>query len=355
MKLTRLLALVTLVFFALTAAAEIRTWKDAASGRAIEAEFVSADGTSVTLRMGGKDYTMPVSKLSAEDQAWIKAKTTATPTPAPAAATSTTPGELKIAGIAIKPGVKTEFEVALSETLLAKLKKRIGSAKENYTDIDMTKAAVGLFLPDGFDPAKPWPIMIVSVTDSGRDKGKFPSSVKSMGSFIEAARTLKWVVLAADCPGNLTPGLPYNRCGLAEAGLEAMQTAWPASKDWPIATGGFSGGAKYSGWLGGWFSEGGRQVLGMFMGGCNQDMASMAIDEIRPPKKTFNAAKVFLSNGTQDKIAGPDKGEEVAASLKRSGFDDVKLETFEGGHEVNKEHVAAAMKWFAESSAAKAP
>lgn len=325
---------------------ESRSWKDV-TGRVIQAEFVSADDKSVTLKVGGKDFPLPLERLSAEDREWIKQKMTPAPAAAvPAAATA--PGELKIAGVAIKAGVKAEFEVPLSEALLAKLKKRIGSAKDSYSDIDMTKAAVGLFLPANFDPAKSWPILIVSVTDSGRDKGKFPSSVKSMGGFMDAAKDLGWVVLAADCPGNLTPGLPFNRCGLAEAGLEAMAAAWPNSKTWPIATGGFSGGAKYSGWLGGWFCEDGRQLLGMFMGGCNADMATMAIDELRPPKKAFNAAKVFLSSGTKDKIAGPGKAEEVAKSLKRSGFDDVKVEIFEGEHEVNKEHVATAMKWFAE-------
>ncbi|MFN0075346.1 MAG: hypothetical protein ACKVY0_02615 [Prosthecobacter sp.] len=330
---------------------ESRSWKDV-TGRVIQAEFVTADDKSVTLKVGGKDFPLPLERLAAEDREWIKQKMT----PAPAAAVSvatTTLGELKIAGVTIKPGVKAEFEAPLSETLLAKLKKRIGSAKDSYSDIDMTKAAVGLFVPANFDPAKSWPIMIVSVTDSGRDKGKFPSSVKSMGSFIDAAKDLGWVVLAADCPGNLTPGLPFNRCGLAEAGLEAMAAAWPNSKTWPIATGGFSGGAKYSGWLGGWFCEGGRQVLGMFMGGCNADMATMAIDEIKPPKKQFTAAKVFLSSGKEDKIAGPIPTAEVAKSLKRSGFDAVKVEAFDGGHEVNKAHVLAAMRWFAEPPTTK--
>lgn len=352
MKLPHLIVAALVVTFTFAAQAESRTWKDATSGKAIEAEFVSSDGTNVTLKVSGKDYTMPLTRLSAEDQAWVKQK--AAPAPAATPAASTTPGELKIAGVTIKPGVKAEFELPLSETLLAKLKKRIGSSQEPYSDADMTKAAVGLFVPEGFNPAaKTYPIMIVSVTISGRDKGKFPSSVKSMGSYIDAARSLGWVVLAADCPGGLVPGLPYNRCGLAEAGLEAMAAAWPASKTWPIATGGFSGGAKFSGWLGGWFCEDGRKLLGMFMGGCNEDMATAAMSELRPPRKEFTAAKVFLSAGTRDKIAGPGPTESVAKSLKRSGFDEVRLETFEGEHEVNKEHVAAAMKWFLEAPASK--
>jgi hypothetical protein len=205
-------------------------------------------------------------------------------------------------------------------------------------------------LPPSFDAAKSWPIMIVSVTDSGREQGKFPSSVKSMGPYIEAAKELGWIVLAADCPGNLTPGLPFNRCGLAEAALEAMATLWPTSRAWPVATGGFSGGSKYSGWLGGWFADGGRNVLGMFMAGCNEDMATMALKEraLDVPKKTFTKAKVLLSAGAEDKIASPEKTEKVAASLKASGFENVQMQTHAGAHSVEPSHVKAAMKWFAE-------
>ncbi|MBV6500586.1 MAG: hypothetical protein CJBNEKGG_03067 [Prosthecobacter sp.] len=347
MNLSHVITALLFAFLASAATPQTRPWKEAATGRIIEGEFVSSDGALVTLRVNGKDYTMPLTRLSDEDRAWIRQKTGKEPASVPAD-TISLPGELKIAGVVIKPGHKVEFETPLSETLLAKLKKRLGGIKDGYTDIDMTKAAVGLFVPKGFDPAKSWPVMIVSVTDTGRSQGKFPSSVKSMGGFIEAAKSLKWVVLAADCPGNLTPGLPFNRCGLAEAALEALADAWPASKQWPIATGGFSGGAKYSGWLGGWFSESGRNVLGMFMAGCNQDMASMALDELRPPKKVFNTAKVFLSIGTRDTIAGPDKGDAVVKSLKRSGFDETQMVVFEGGHEFRQDHLMTAMSWFVE-------
>ena len=149
----------------------------------------------------------------------------------------------------------------------------------------------------------------------------------------------------------LTSEFGFNRCALAEAALDALSAAWPASKTWPVATGGFSGGAKYSGWLGGWFCEAGRNVVGMFMGGCNQDMTTYALDELKPPRKQFTAAKVFLSTGKEDKIAGPAKTGEVISSLKRSGFE-VREEQFDGAHEVNKDHILEAMKWFADAPSA---
>jgi hypothetical protein len=321
-----------------------RTWKDTA-GRAIEAEFVCADALNVTLRVRGQEHRLPLTRLSAEDQAWIRGQTQASPPKVEPTVTKAASGWV-IAGVPLRLGMVTEFEVPLSESLLAKLRKTTGSSKESYTDIDMTKAAVGLFLPSTFDPSKPWPIMIISVTDSGRSKGKFPSSVKAMRSYVEAAETLGWVVMAADCPGNLTPGLPLNRCALAEGGLDAIAAVWPASKDWPVATGGFSGGAKYSGWLGGWLSDSGRRVLGMFMGGCNEDMATMAIERLHVPKKAFTTAKVFLSTGSKDQIGDLERTQQVAKSLRRSGFDEVMVGVYQGGHELHREHVLTAMKWF---------
>jgi hypothetical protein len=346
MKLTACSALFCLFSALISKPASARTWKDV-SGRSIEADLVKVEGNQVTLRLDGKDYTMPMTKLSAEDQAWIKTQAALPAWTAPVAA----PSKYQLGGVELKCGAKTEFELPLSQDLLAKWNKRMGSNKEIYTDVDMSRAAVGIYLPSNFDPARSWPIMIVSVTNSGRDNGKYPSSVKSMDAFTVAAQTHGWVVLAADCPKNLSPGAPYSRAVLAEAGLDAMSALWPASKEWPIATGGFSGGAKYSGWLAGWFCEGGRKVLGMFEAGCNEDMATMALNALKPPQKEFKKVKVFLSTGTNDKIAGPTQTETVAKSLKRTGFDEVKTEVFEGAHEINREHISTAMKWFTEVAA----
>lgn len=326
----------------------MRSWRDV-TGRIIQAEFVLADDKTATLRMNGKNYALALEQLSPEDRQWIIEKT-ATAKAKPTAASTKPAEEASIGGKPFRPGTKMEFEVAVSPALKARA-DRINGGKDLYKDADMTKALVGIFTPDNFDPSKSWPIMIVSVTDSGRAPGKGPSSVKSIGGYIDAAKQLGWVVIGVDCPGYLTPGAPGNRAALAEAGLDAMAAHWPASKDWPVATGGFSGGAKYSGWLGGWFSKGGRRVLGMFMSGCNEDMAALAISEWRVPKTNFNKAKVFVSTGEKDNVAGPEKTVGVIRSLKKSGFE-VKEMLHTGGHGLDKEHVLAAMTWFSEDTPA---
>ncbi|HEY1122370.1 MAG TPA: SHD1 domain-containing protein, partial [Haloferula sp.] len=54
------------------ASLDARTWTDI-QGRKIEAEYVSSTDTDVTLKLAsGKDATLPLTKLSAEDQAFIK-------------------------------------------------------------------------------------------------------------------------------------------------------------------------------------------------------------------------------------------------------------------------------------------
>ncbi|MEM8953848.1 MAG: serine hydrolase [Verrucomicrobiota bacterium] len=69
--------------------APVRTWTDAGSGRTIEADFVSATKTTVTLKRNadGKQFTLPLDRLSQEDRAFIQsqlAPTDSTPPKQPA-------------------------------------------------------------------------------------------------------------------------------------------------------------------------------------------------------------------------------------------------------------------------------
>jgi hypothetical protein len=50
----------------------MRTWKDQ-KGREIQARLMNYDGSTVKLQViGGKEISLPASKLSAADQAWLK-------------------------------------------------------------------------------------------------------------------------------------------------------------------------------------------------------------------------------------------------------------------------------------------
>ncbi|MBX7210573.1 MAG: hypothetical protein K1X78_19860 [Verrucomicrobiaceae bacterium] len=72
-------------------AQEMRTWTDKASGKTVEAAYVSADATTRTVKIRnaeGKEFELPVARLNEADIAYIRQKLTAppTPTPTPAAA-----------------------------------------------------------------------------------------------------------------------------------------------------------------------------------------------------------------------------------------------------------------------------
>ena len=80
-------------FVALSAFAQdaaLRPWKDT-QGRIIQATFISATADSVTLRMAdGKEHQLPLARLCAEDQSFVKSQVGAA-RPAPATAQGTTP------------------------------------------------------------------------------------------------------------------------------------------------------------------------------------------------------------------------------------------------------------------------
>jgi predicted peptidase len=66
------------------ALAEVRTWKTADGLKCIEAEFISTRDGEVTIKRKSdlRLFTLPISKLSAEDQAWIKTQKAETSIPA---------------------------------------------------------------------------------------------------------------------------------------------------------------------------------------------------------------------------------------------------------------------------------
>ncbi|MFN0128292.1 MAG: prolyl oligopeptidase family serine peptidase [Verrucomicrobiales bacterium] len=70
-------------FLCLTLPLAARTWTSS-DGRTLEADFVSATETSVTLKKaGGKPFTLELAKLSAEDQEFVKEQAAAGAKPAP--------------------------------------------------------------------------------------------------------------------------------------------------------------------------------------------------------------------------------------------------------------------------------
>jgi hypothetical protein len=137
------------------------------------------------------------------------------------------------------------------------------------------------------------------------------------------------------------------------AAFDYLTATWPATKDWPIATGGTSGGGKNSAFLAADLAREHHRVVGMLMMGCNQDMATVAYRKSAPPN--FLSADVFLSSGKSGKIATPAQHEYVKNSLRGTGFQKVRLENFDGTHDIYQPHIGEALRWFVAESVKNSP
>ena len=291
----------------------------------------SVDGvenSSVDVAEGGVAASTPRPLATATPAATpvsaLASRTTATPSATPASATST-------ASLSVKAGETNTIEVPLSA------KRRADAAKDGNRKLERAKVAIAV--PQDFDPQKPWPVLVVRNTQEY-------SNIDAMGQFRQAALAEGWVVMAADDVGaeNGKEGATGEAC--TGAAFDYLETAWPGVRQWPVACGGMSGGAKNSGFLAAYLGREGRRIIGILMMGCNEDTPSMALRQGAPPPG-FRQTPVFLSSGKADTIATPEHHERVKASLRGSGFRKVRLENFDGAHVVYEPHVSEALRWFA--------
>lgn len=338
-----------------------RVWTSA-SGAEIMALFVELSGDQVILKnRQGDSIQIPRAKLSAADQALLDnafgpaAFPASVPPPPneefpslptavsvpPGAPPAAAQGAIVVAGVEIPLDKKTTFRVPLSPETIQLLKKEKNPA---------TESDVGLWLPPDFDPKKPWSILLVSATANA-------SSIGHMDRYLTPARTVGgWIVVAADGPNAPPAGDTTQwRWQMAQAGLLALDAAWPGARKWPVATGGFSGGAKRSGLLGAILCKEEWNVIGMYMGGCNEDMATAGLKEYRPKALAFRKVPVFLSNGKQDAVSTVQSANKVRLSLGSSGFRDVRLEIYDGAHVNNADHITESLAWFKELAAKRSP
>ncbi len=198
-------------------------------------------------------------------------------------------------------------------------------------------------LPPEFTPAKSWPILIVtSTSDFGR------TSIMDAPAYREPANAEGWIVFATDA--TIKPRIDSTtwRLGVLSAGLEMLRKQWPQSAKWPITFAGFSGGAKRSCEIGAMLgATGTSNIRGFFLAGISEDRLSEAFRTYKP-RGNFLDVPVWLSSGTADDIASPQAHQGVRASLQRTGFRNVRLEPFAGGHQIKRREVQRALRWFRE-------
>ena len=64
--------------------------------------------------------------------------------------------------------------------------------------------------------------------------------------------------------------------------------------------------------------------------------------------RSFLNTPIYISAGHDDRIATVEQQYNVAGSIKRTGFNRMRIGTFHGGHEVNDGQTSVALRWFRE-------
>lgn len=236
----------------------------------------------------------------------------------------------------VKPKTVVHFDAPLSA------KAQAQAALGGNTSALLAHCAVAV--PEGFTPARAWPIFIWNAPQNA-------SAVEGFGAVAPAVNAAGWIALAAD---GATPAKLETTewcSAMLAAALDQLERAWPTVRRWPVAAGGFSGGAKRAPYIGAVLAENRYRLVGLFLGGVNEDRATDAL-RWHKPGPAFKQVPIFLSGGTQDRTANPDELEAVVASLKKSGFTRVRSENYEGAHELHAAHVGQALRWFATPVAA---
>lgn len=207
----------------------------------------------------------------------------------------------------------------------------------------VTHAAVTIVVPDKLAPDAEAPVLVVSATSDAR----YSSSRRLLEAYSKVALENGWIAVAAD-PGEPLEADKDNasvRLALNNAALAVLRKVRPKSADAPLAFGGFSGGAKYSGWLAAAFAKQGRTVIGIYLSACNEDTVSKGATQFGLDAR-FKRVPVFVQAGAMDEVASPEAHREVAASIERAGFSRVKLVWTPGGHRVEPESLGSALGWF---------
>jgi len=242
-------------------------------------------------------------------------------------------GSLTFAGVAFSPGstVKASIPLIAQEKSLA---AQGGNAVP-------PNAVAMLATPSNFDPGKSWPVLVVCSTSDFKRQNRddlvdFYRRVGLAGG---------WVLLAGDGPQPARKDTGAWRGAMTLAAIDALHRSFPGSDKWPIACAGFSGGGKGVGLVAPLLAKNGSRVAGIYITGANADQLSEGYARVGPGAG-FLMTPVYISAGRDDRIATVEQQYNVAGSIKRTGFQRMKIGTFHGGHEVNDAQTSIALGWF---------
>jgi len=200
-----------------------------------------------------------------------------------------------------------------------------------------------LATPANFDPTKSWPVLVICSTSDFKRQNR-----DDLVQFYQrVGLTEGWVLLAGDGPQHARNDTAAWRLAMNMAAIDALHRSFAGSEKWPMACAGFSGGAKGAGSIAPILARSGCRITGIYLTGVNQDYLSPGYARSQPGAN-FLMTPIYVSAGHDDRIATLEQQYDVAGSIKRTGFQRVRIGTFRGGHEVNDAQTSMALRWFRE-------
>ena len=198
----------------------------------------------------------------------------------------------------------------------------------SWLNINRTGRDARLYVPTGYDPATPAPLL---VTLHGRGGGAL-----DWDGFQPACDERGMVMLAID-----SRGVTWDRVGgsfgpdvaYIDNALERTfsQCAIDPGR---VALAGFSDGASYA------------LSLGPSNGDLFQQLIAFSPGFSAPDATVYGTPRIWVSHGRQDAVLSPERTEQVIISeLLEAGYL-VEYVPFEGGHEVPGEVATQALDWF---------
>ena len=242
---------------------------------------------------------------------------------------------LKFGGVPFSPGSTVRANVPLS----AQEKSLAG---QGGNAVPQSAVAV-LATPANFDPTKSWPVLtICSTSDFKRQNRDDLVDFYRRTGFAEG-----WVLLAGDGPQPARNDTAAWRGAMTLAAISALHHSFPGSEKWPMACAGFSGGGKGAGLVAPLLARNGCHMIGVYLTGANEDRLSDGYARVRP-SANFLMTPIYVAAGRDDRIATVEQQYNVVGSIKRTGFQRIRVGTFHGGHEVNDAQTSIALHWFRE-------
>jgi hypothetical protein len=250
-----------------------------------------------------------------------------------AGSVTATAASLTFAGVAFSPGSTVKANVQLS----AQEKSLAGQGGNAVPP----NAVAMLATPSNFDPGKSWPVLVVCSTSDFKRQNR-----DDLVDFYRRVGLAEgWVLLAGDGPQPARNDTGAWRGAMTLAAIGALHRSFPGSDKWPIACAGFSGGGKGVGLVAPLLARNGSRVAGIYITGANEDRLSEGYSRVAPGAG-FLTTPIYLSAGRDDRIATVEQQYNVAGSVKRNGFQRIRIGTFHGGHEVNDAQTSIALRWF---------